>query len=601
MPNKRLDKSLKKTLNKKENKLITFSGELGIPLNGSKLVEVPNRKGYVFVRISGNMSEVIQAYNSEVSAIYGLPVLLARQNNVYRIIGRNLDLYRDWNNIPYLPRHGTQHSFNHELGLGADITWVYSQQFMPLLGYPSGSAGSMNLSIVPAFYSWQGQYYYAQTTGTPDFTPYLPTITGSAVMTLLYIQPSDNSLQIIAGSPFSNSITGSAELAQYIPDIDRSVGIPIAAVRLVTGTTGLLWNNIYDVRDFFTIGNAGGGGGGMGFVAWDEGILLGTGTVLNFVGPNVDASISGSVVRVFITGSTGGSVTVPVTGTFVVQDEGVTLGSATTLNVVSPSANISISGSVARLFITGSQSAIVEDLTPQVSGTNTHFILSQSVQSGGILLLYNGIAQRYGTHFTVSGTFLDTLFTPQSGTLTAVEMGTYFNPAPQTVGQQLIAEVTPSGVSTITLATGISSSYKKLIVEYAVRSTNASVAEYILISFNNDTTDTNYREALGYTYGAGTVAGEGADARKVGIVEGANSPANAFGMGTIDIPYYNSTSFNKKAYSRGTQRQDASAVQELSFYGAIEWESTVAITRVDLSLTSGNFTAGSVIRLYGVY
>lgn len=132
MPNKRLDKSLKKTLNTKENKIITFPGELGLPLDGNKLVEVPNRKGYVFVRVQGNMSEAIQAYNSEVSPIYGLPVLIARQNNVYRVIGRNIDLYRDWGNIPYLPRHGGQHSFNHALGMGGDITWVYSQQFMPL-------------------------------------------------------------------------------------------------------------------------------------------------------------------------------------------------------------------------------------------------------------------------------------------------------------------------------------------------------------------------------------------------------------------------------------------------------------------------------------
>jgi hypothetical protein len=43
----------------------------------------------------------------------------------------------------------------------------------------------------------------------------------------------------------------------------------------------------------------------------DEGVLLGTGTVLNFVGDGVTATISGSVVQVLITGTTGGGMTHP--------------------------------------------------------------------------------------------------------------------------------------------------------------------------------------------------------------------------------------------------------------------------------------------------
>jgi hypothetical protein len=55
-------------------------------------------------------------------------------------------------------------------------------------------------------------------------------------------------------------------------------------------------------------GTSGGGGGGtssIGVMVWDEGVPLGTGTVLNFVGDNVSASISGSVVQVYVTGSSG--------------------------------------------------------------------------------------------------------------------------------------------------------------------------------------------------------------------------------------------------------------------------------------------------------
>lgn len=43
-----------------------------------------------------------------------------------------------------------------------------------------------------------------------------------------------------------------------------------------------------------------------GFLVQDEGVPLGTGTVFNFVGNNVDVSVSGTVAMVFVTGSTGG-------------------------------------------------------------------------------------------------------------------------------------------------------------------------------------------------------------------------------------------------------------------------------------------------------
>src|SRR5512138_2903438 len=170
MTKKRLQESVRKFSQSKQTQTVLIDGELGIPIGGAKVVEVPGRAGFVYVRIRGNQSELIQAYNAAVSPIYGLPVLLARDGNIYKVIGRNLDRYRDWGNTPYLPKHGSQHSFNHELGIGADITWVYSQQFMPLLAYPSGTAGSMNLVVNPAFYEWNGNWKFSQTTGTPNFT-----------------------------------------------------------------------------------------------------------------------------------------------------------------------------------------------------------------------------------------------------------------------------------------------------------------------------------------------------------------------------------------------------------------------------------------------
>ena len=631
--NKKLDNALKKQDKKKENKPEILSGELGIPISGNKVVEVPNRKGYVFVRIHGNMSELIQAYNASVSPIYDLPILITRRGNAYTVIGRDFDRYQDnWGAAPYLPRHGTQHSFNPELGMGADTTWVYGRQFMPLLGYPSGtnSFGSMNLAIVPDFYEWQGHWQYAQATGTPSFVPYLPTITGSAVMTLLFIQPSDNSLRIVAGSPFSNSITGSAQLAQYIPDVDRSNAIPISAVRLTTGTTGISWDAIYDVRDFYTVGArgfggigiqddgtpvgtgtilnfgnnlavtmvggvatidataGGGGGGGLGFVAWDEGIFLGTGTILNFVGNNIDASISGSVVRVFVSGSSGGS------------------------------------------------NAIVEDLSSQINGVSTTFLLSNSVSSNGILLFYNGITQRYGTHFTVSGTYLETLFTPNTGSLIAAEMGQFLTSTPtipiqdegtligtaQTFNffgagvqasisgsgagiyvpgtEVLIQQISLSNTGTITFTNIPSNPFTQLRLVIRVRTANAATTDQIALRVGNGSPSS----AALYSY---VIRREGTTQATAQSAVGTSIPEIIIPGNTATVGYYGTVEYIIDGYNEGRWK-------EISIYGGHTdpagyrintgfgtWRSNSIIDTLQIfGIVNSSFISGSYARLYGL-
>jgi predicted GH43/DUF377 family glycosyl hydrolase len=354
MANKKLKKSLKKYDKSKQNKETLISGELGITLGGRRLVEVPGRQGFVYVRLKGNTSELIQAYNATVSPVYDLPVFVVRQTGIYKVVGRNIERHQNqWGSAPFLPKHGGQHSFNHEIGAGGDVVWTYSQQFMPLLSYPSGTQGSMTLSLSPAFYEWEGSFRYAQITGSPDYTPLLPTITGSARMVLSYLDPIDNSIKLVPGTPFSNSITGAAQIAQYIPDIPRSIGLPLAAVRLVTGTTQINWNAVYDVRDFFTVhvssgtSSGGGGGGGIGFVGQDEGVYLATGTVLNVTGAGATLSVSGTVFNLNVPGGGGGGAGV------MVWDEGQPLSTGTILNVVGDELYISVSGSVAQINMSG--------------------------------------------------------------------------------------------------------------------------------------------------------------------------------------------------------------------------------------------------------
>jgi len=122
MPKKNLHRQVKGILEDKSDKLNLISGELGIQIGGQKTVEVSGRDGFVWVRLRGSQSELIQAYNASVSPIYGLPVLVIRQGNKYAIYGRDIERYDNWGTSAYLPKHGTQHSFAPELGMGGDVT-----------------------------------------------------------------------------------------------------------------------------------------------------------------------------------------------------------------------------------------------------------------------------------------------------------------------------------------------------------------------------------------------------------------------------------------------------------------------------------------------
>lgn len=273
----------------KPNELLSIPGELGLKLGGQKLVEVPSRPGFVYVRLRNDQSEVVQAYNDKVSPIYGLPVVVMRDKidkGRYYIVGRDVGRYNNWGSSPYLPRHGAQHSFNPDAP-GNDITWVWSRQFTPLLGVPSGSAASMNLLIYPGTLYYNNRWIYAGYTGTPDLSAYKPT-GAVARMLLVYMDQSGNP-KISAGTTFDPSLTGTQQIFPYIPSMPGDGLVPVAGVRLVSGTSYVSWDNLYDLRQFlhwgvFT-GTAGTGGGGSGgHTIQANGLSLPARTNLNFTG-----------------------------------------------------------------------------------------------------------------------------------------------------------------------------------------------------------------------------------------------------------------------------------------------------------------------------
>lgn len=246
----------------KESSPLIFSGLLGLPIDGNLTVQVPNRLGYVFVRIRDTQNEWVAAYNNAVSPVYNLPVLIQRQGNRWRVVDRDIERYEDWGtNLPFLPQHGDQHSFN-RAGGGGDVTWIYADQFVPLLAFPSGTTGGPNVTFDGYLLQRDSDFIFVGHTGSPNLVQYKPT-NNQAAVGLIYLDRRNGSFGVLmnTGTPFSANITGTAGIAPYIP-YPASYQEPLYAVRLVSGTQTIQWENLYNARQFYSGRATGTGGGG---------------------------------------------------------------------------------------------------------------------------------------------------------------------------------------------------------------------------------------------------------------------------------------------------------------------------------------------------
>jgi hypothetical protein len=284
------DKRLKKALTdlslSKKNREEFINAELGTTVNNKLVVRVDGRDGYHWARIRGNQSEVVQVYNTQTSPVYGLPVLIVRDDidpTRYRVIERDLARYEDWGGSAYLPAHGNQHSFNRATGGGGDIVWVFARQMMPLLAYPSGTSGA-NVVFVNEFTYYQGTTFtYSPTQISPDLISLKPSGTQGAIMVLLYLDSATNPT-LVAGSFFDASLTGSSDVIPQLPAMPDVYGVPVAGIRMVTGTSSILWDNIYDVRPWIIADGFIPTGTVAGHTIQDEGSNLPYRTNLNFTG-----------------------------------------------------------------------------------------------------------------------------------------------------------------------------------------------------------------------------------------------------------------------------------------------------------------------------
>lgn len=400
---KALERAISDTLDTKGDKLRLVPALMGAYVNGQKTLKVAGRTDFVWVRLRGATSEIAQAFNDVVGEHWDLPILIKRDemaHDRWRVHARDIRAYEDWGGASYIPSHAMNHSFGdpNQTG-GIDPVWIFKRQFMPLLPRPVIS-GSMAIYIEPDFYYFEGNYHWWPGSGTTSLGGYIPTGAFNARFVTVYLDGELGIPQLLAGPEFDFVSYGPWNVASdpgtYILLPNSSQGIPIAAVRLYTGSTTIGWGDIYDLRfpqqplgttgsyvniydegiyqgavgsiDFIgdnvqaivsgsfayvmVTGSAGGGGHETGtMVIYEEDNWLGVFEEMRFIGDGVTALNSGSYVAIAITGT---AIDIPATGSVTVYDESVLLGQADALNFAGDNVEAVMSGTTAHIMVTGS-------------------------------------------------------------------------------------------------------------------------------------------------------------------------------------------------------------------------------------------------------
>lgn len=247
---RRLKRATKQVFNQKQDKQKYIGGLLGTYIDGVETVKVSDRPGYVYVRLGGSASEVIQAVNGVVKEAFDLKVLVTihpYNPGIYQIVGIDMGQYRSQTTTAFsLPAHGDSHS----LGDGTDPVFIYRKQMrQPLQAHPTTPKGN-TLYIEPDFFRWGSTTKFWPGGYTADLTVANPSA-GLGRYITVYLAGETNSIGYITGSTFSN-ITGAITNIPAVNPITQ--GIPLAAVFLNSITDEIDWDNIVDIRMFLELG-----------------------------------------------------------------------------------------------------------------------------------------------------------------------------------------------------------------------------------------------------------------------------------------------------------------------------------------------------------
>jgi hypothetical protein len=247
---RRLKASLTRLQETKQDKPEIIHGLLGIILNGTPTVLHPTRAGWNYVRVRGDTSEVVVAFNDQVQPVYNLPVLLQRDSinpSFYHVAGRDIGVYGSWGGgqTGGIARHHETHERN-PAAPGSDIVDVYKQQFMPLALTPITPSGTMSVYVQSDFYLDDTIQRWWPGSGTVSFASLRPADHRKRFVSI-WLDSQLGNLYYLTGTPFV-SVPLITSYLPYIPLADMTRYIPIGAVLLLSGTVALGYSDFLDLR-----------------------------------------------------------------------------------------------------------------------------------------------------------------------------------------------------------------------------------------------------------------------------------------------------------------------------------------------------------------
>jgi len=141
--------------------------------------------------------------------------------------------------------------------------------------------------------------------------------------------------------------------------------------------------------------------------------------------------------------------------------------------------------------------------------------------------------------------------------------------------------------------------YRSLYIVLQGRLTVAATDAFVGVQLNGDVGanyNTQYLYATGGSVSPASLSGQ--TSGLIGLMTGANGPADSAGIAIIDIPFYAETVFQKTLRSSIADEFGATNLIVGDF--VTRWLSTVAINQITFLLASGSFDTGSQATLYGL-
>ena len=160
------------------------------------------------------------------------------------------------------------------------------------------------------------------------------------------------------------------------------------------------------------------------------------------------------------------------------------------------------------------------------------------------------------------------------------------------------SNVLASSAASVTFST-IPSTYTDLVLRISARNADAVFGRILRYTFNNNTgTVYSYTELSGSGTTAASNRAIGDAYGVLGSINGGGTTANTFGSMEVYIPNY-LVSANKPVSSFAVTELNSDVNNQIKIDADL-FQSTTAISSIELFLNSGSFVSGSSFYLYGI-